>query len=190
MGLILFVLIAIVAEIISWIVVGDLVGSGWYVFFWFILAFVIGLQLLRSSTSHIMPQMQQMQMSGQMSSDAQSSKYLVRAIAAILLMVPGLLSDLVALLMLIPFVQNIFKKAAITALQKRQHSMMNQMMGGLGANVGEGQNPLADLMRQMQEMQSGAGNSAARNDATIIDGEAREVAPELKKIEHNQNKNS
>ncbi|OUY06948.1 FxsA family protein [Acinetobacter populi] len=186
MGLILFILIAIVAEIVTWIVVGDWVGSGWYVFFWFIAAFFIGLNMIRGSTSHIMPQMQQMQMTGQMSSDPQVSKYMTRAIAGFLLMIPGLLTDVVALLMLIPAVQNVFKKAAIDAMQKRQQAMMEKMMGGMGGMSGaSGQgNPFADIMRQMEEMQRGQmGGRGASNDANIIDGEAREVEPEQKRIE-------
>ena len=44
-------------------------------------------------------------------------------------------------------------------------------------------NPLfADIMRQMQEMQQQQGGSAYR-DSSIIDGEAREVRPDAKKIE-------
>ena len=37
-----------------------------------------------------------------------------------------------------------------------------------------------DLMRQMQGMQQGG---ASRQDSNIIDGEAREVTPDAKKIE-------
>ena len=53
-----------------------------------------------------------------------------------------------------------------------------EVMGG-GA---QGQNPFADIMRQMQEMQQQQGGSTYR-DSSIIDGEAREVTPEAKKIE-------
>ncbi|MFU8925070.1 FxsA family protein [Acinetobacter puyangensis] len=186
MGLILFILIAIVAEIVTWIVVGDWVGSGWYVFFWFIAAFFIGLNMVRGSTAHIMPQMQQMQMTGQMGGDPQVSKYMTRAIAGFFLMIPGLLTDVVALLMLIPAVQNVFKKAAMNAMQKRQQAMMEKMMGGMGGmNGAAGQgNPFADIMRQMEGMQRGQmGGRGASNDANIIDGEAREVEPEQKRIE-------
>lgn len=182
MGLILFVLVMIVAEIFTWIFVGKLVGSGWYVFFWFIAAFFIGLNMLRTSTSHIMPQMQQMQMTGQMPA-GQGGKYMVRAIAGFLLLLPGLISDAIAVLLLIPAIQNIFKNIAMKAMQKRQQAMMNQMMDGMGGGAG-GQNPFADLMRQMEEMQRGQmGGQASNNDPTIIDGEAREVQQEPKRIE-------
>lgn len=184
MGLILFILIGFVAEILVWIVVGDLVGSGWYVFFWFIAAFFIGLNMLRSSTSNIMPQMQQMQMTGQMGSDPNVSKSMTKAIAGFLLMLPGLISDVVAVLMLIPAVQNVFRNIAMNAMQKRQQVMMEKMMGNMGAGgASDANNPFADLMRQMQDMQQGQAGRNASNDSTVIDGEAREIHPEQKHIE-------
>lgn len=61
-------------------------------------------------------------------------------------------------------------------MAKRQQAMMEKMMGG--AN-GAG-NPFADLMKQMQGQQ---GTSGMGRDSKIIDGEAREVKPESKKIE-------
>lgn len=188
MGLILLVLIAIVTEIVTWIVVGDLVGSAWYVFFWFIAAGVIGISMLRSSVAHIMPQMQQMQMSGQMGTDPNVGKYLPRAIAGLLLAIPGLWSDLIAVLMLIPAVQTLFRNAAMSAMQKRQQAMMEKMMGGMTGNASDPHNPFADVMRQMQEMQrQQMGGRGASNDSSIIDGEAREVTPEAKRIEHKDN---
>jgi UPF0716 protein FxsA len=66
-------------------------------------------------------------------------------------------------------------------MAKRQQAMMNQMMGGMGGDA-TGQNPFADLMRQMQDMQNQQGGGQYR-DSTIIDGEAREVQPDQKKIE-------
>ena len=188
MGLILLVLIAIVTEIVTWIVVGDLVGSGWYVFFWFIFAAMIGFTILRSSVAHIMPQMQQIQMSGQMANDPNVGKYLPRAIAGLLLAIPGLWSDLIAVLMLIPAVQTMFRNSAMKAMQKRQQAMMEKMMGGMTGNASDPNNPFADVMRQMQEMQrQQMGGRGASNDSSIIDGEAREVTPEAKRIEHKDN---
>lgn len=48
MNLILAVLIGAILEIAVWIGVAHFI-SGWYVFFWFIIAFVIGFKLLRSN---------------------------------------------------------------------------------------------------------------------------------------------
>ena len=183
MTLLLIVVFGTIAEVLVWIGVGDLVGSMWYVFFWFIIAFFIGLNLVRSSTSNIMPQLQQMQMTGQLGSDPAVTKKLAIAMSGFLLMLPGLISDVLAVLVLIPAVQTAFRNALMKTMAKRQQAMMEQMMGGMGAGASAGgQNPFADLMRQMQEMQNQQGGGQYR-DSTVIDGEAREVKPEQKKIE-------
>ena len=50
-------------------------------FFWFIIAFFIGLTLIRNSTAGIMPQLQQMQMTGQLGNDPTVTKKLAYAFA-------------------------------------------------------------------------------------------------------------
>ena len=183
MKLFLIVLIGLVLEVFVWIGVGDLVGSMWYVFFWFVAAFFIGLNLIRKYSAGVMPQMQQMQM-GQMSADPALSNNLPKIFAGFLLMIPGLISDVLALLVMIPAVQNAFKAAMMKAMMKRQQAMMDQMMGGMMGDMngmgGAGQNPFADLMRQMQDMQN---QQSGGRDSSIIDGEAREITPDAKKIE-------
>jgi UPF0716 protein FxsA len=184
MKLFLIVLAGLILEVFVWIGVGDLVGSMWYVFFWFIAAFFIGLNIVRKHASGLMPQMQQMQ-AGQMSADPALSGNLPKIIAGFLLMVPGLISDLLAVLILIPPVQNALKAAMMNVMMKRQQAMMEKMMGGMmgdmnGMGGAQGQNPFADMMRQMQDMQNQQGGS---RDSSVIDGEAREVSPEAKKIE-------
>lgn len=185
MKLALIVLIGLVLEIFVWIGVGDLVGSMWYVFFWFIAAFFIGLNMIRSHAAGLMPQMQQMQQ-GQMSADPNLTNNLPKIIAGLFLMIPGLLTDVIALLILIPPVQAAFKAMAMKTMMKRQQAMMEKMMGdmngmgGMGGNA-QGPNPFADIMRQMQDMQNQQGGRP--NDSTIIDGEAREITPDAKKIE-------
>ncbi|GAB02357.1 FxsA family protein [Acinetobacter venetianus] len=181
MNLLLIVVFGTIAEVLVWIGVGDLVGSMWYVFFWFIIAFFIGLNMLRSSTSGIMPQLQQMQMTGQLGADPAVTKKLAIAMSGFFLMLPGLISDVIAVLVLIPSVQTAFRNALMKTMAKRQQAMMDQMMGGMGGGA-SGQSPFADLMRQMQEMQNQQGGGQYR-DSTIIDGEAREVKPDQKKIE-------
>ena len=185
MNLLLIVVFGAILEIAVWIGIAQFI-SGWYVFFWFIIAFFIGLNMLRSSTSSIMPQLQQMQMSGQMGNDPAVTKKLAIAMAGFLLMLPGIISDVLALLILIPGVQKLFRNALMKMLAKRQQAMMNKMMGGMmGGDVGgnAGQNPFEDLMRQMQNMQNQQGDSAY-HDPNVIDGEAREVKPDQKQIEH------
>jgi len=176
------ILIGIILEIAVWIGVAQFI-SGWYVFFWFIIAFIIGLNLLRSSTATIMPQLQQMQMTGMMGNDPIIAKKMAMAFAGILLMIPGLISDVFALLLILPPVQTAIQKAGMKYMLKKQEMMMNNMMGNMGGMGGaQGQSPFADLMRQMQEMQNQQTGAHTRN-STIIDGEAHEVEPERKEIE-------
>ena len=84
-------------------------------------------------------------------------------------------------LILIPPVQNALKATMMKVMMKRQQAMMEKMMGGMMGDMGgaQGQNPFADMMRQMQDMQ----NQQGGRDSSIIDGEAREVVPEAKQIE-------
>ena len=82
MKLALIVLIGIVLEIFVWIGVGDLIGSMWYVFFWFIAAFFIGMGMIRKHAAGLMPQMQQMQQ-GQMSADPNLTNNLPKIIAGL-----------------------------------------------------------------------------------------------------------
>ena len=179
MKLFLIILAAVVLEVFVWIGVGDLVGSMWYVFFWFIAAFFIGLNMVRKYSAGLMPQMQQMQM-GQMSGDPALTGNLPKIIAGFLLLIPGLITDLIAILILIPPVQRAFKATMMNMMMKRQQAMMEKMMGGMGGMGGaQGQNPFADMMRQMQEMQ----NQQSGRDSTIFDGEAREVTPDAKQIQ-------
>ncbi|NHB57274.1 FxsA family protein [Acinetobacter sp. 194] len=180
MKIALIVLIGLVLEIFVWIGVGDLVGSMWYVFFWFVAAFFIGLNMMRANSVGLMPQMQQMQQ-GQMSHDPNLANNLPKIIAGLLLAIPGLITDVIAVLILIPPVQQALKAIMMKTMLKRQQAMMEKMMGGMMGDMGgaQGQNPFADLMRQMQDAQQQQGG----RDSTIIDGEAREITPEAKKIE-------
>lgn len=187
MKLFLFILAGVILEVFVWIGVGDLVGSMWYVFFWFIAAFFIGMSLIRKYSAGLMPQMQQMQ-TGQMSGDPALTSNLPKIIAGFLLLIPGLLTDVLAVLLLIPAVQKAMTGALMKVMMKRQQTMMEKMMGGMMGDMNgmgggaQGQNPFADIMRQMQEMQQQQGGSGYR-DSSIIDGEAREVTPDVKKIE-------
>ena len=184
MKLFLIVLIGLILEVFVWIGVGDLVGSMWYVFFWFVAAFFIGMNMIRKYSAGLMPQMQQMQ-AGQMSADPALSGNLPKIIAGFLLLIPGLITDVLALLILIPPVQNALKATMMNVMMKRQQAMMEKMMGGMmGGDMGgmggtQGQNPFADMMRQMQDMQ----NQQVGRDSSIIDGVAREVTPDAKKNE-------
>lgn len=180
MKLFLLILAGLILEVFVWIGVGDLVGSMWYVFFWFVAAFFIGMNIIRKYSSGLMPQMQQMQ-AGQMGADPALTGNLPKIFAGFLLLLPGLISDIMALLILIPLVQNAMKAFMMKTMMKRQQAMMEKMMGGMMGDMGgaQGQNPFADMMRQMQDMQ----NQQSGRDSSVIDGEAREVTSDAKQIE-------
>lgn len=192
---ILILLAGIVLEVLAWIGAAQFV-SGWWIFLWTAIAFVWGLSILRSSVGGIMPQLQQMQMTGQLSGEPQVQQSLPKALAGFLLLLPGLISDVLALLILIPAVQNIVRKALTNIMMKRQNAMMQNMMkgmggmstGGFGGSNTSGQpDMMAELMRRMQEMQgqgtsSGKSQSGQAHRPTVIDGEARHVNPDVKKI--------
>ena len=130
MKLFLFILAGVILEVFVWIGVGDLVGSMWYVFFWFIAAFFIGMSLIRKYSAGLMPQMQQMQ-TGQMGADPALTNNLPKIIAGFLLLIPGLVTDVVAVLLLIPAVQKAMTGALMNVMMKRQQAMMEKMMGGM-----------------------------------------------------------
>src|SRR5690554_8131279 len=121
MKLFLIILAGLILEVFVWIGVGDLVGSMWYVFFWFIAAFFIGMNLIRTYSAGIMPQMQQMQM-GQMSADRALSNNLPKIFAGFLLLIQVLITDLLAMLIMIPGLHNACKAATMKARMKRQQA--------------------------------------------------------------------
>ena len=122
---------------------------------------------------------------------ADAAGNLPKLIAGFLLLIPGLITDVFAVLLLIPAVQNALKAAMMKVMMKKQQAMMNNMMGGMmgdlngmGGAGAQGQNPFADMMRQMQDMQNQQNGGAGRyNDSSVIDGEAHEVQPQRQQIE-------
>jgi len=146
----------------------------------------MGMNLIRKYSAGLMPQMQQMR-AGQMTGDPALTSNLPKILAGFFLLIPGLITDVLAVLILIPSVQNIFKNAMMKTMAKRQQAMMEKMMGGMMGDMNgmgggaQGQSPFADLMRQMQDMQQQGGSQ--RQDSSIIDGEAREITPDVQKIE-------
>lgn len=186
----LLIVIAVIAEIAVWIGVAHFIG-GWWVFLLIMGGFFLGLNILRRSMGGVMPQLQQMQMTGQVSQDPQVAKKLPMALAGFLLMLPGLITDVLAVLVLIPAVQRYLQKSLMSAMQKRQQSMMEKMMGGFGGMNGGmaggsmgagGADIFEEMMRQMQGMQQGDVTRSSGHQSNVIDGEARHVEPDVKRI--------
>jgi len=190
-GIVLLGLALFVAEILLWFGVAQFI-SGWWIFLWTIAAMVIGLNMIRSSMAGVMPQMQQMQAGIAIDPAAapQITNALPKVLVGFLLLIPGLFTDLLAALILIPAVQVRVQVAVMKVMQQRQQAMMNQMMnqmggGALGGGAAGGFDPqmMEELMRQMGAGGMSGGTRPAQGRPTIIEGEARQVKPELKKIE-------
>lgn len=179
----LLVLVWIVLEIVVWIALAQ-VMSGWWIFLWTIVTFVLGLNILRGSASNIMPQLQQLQTTGQMSGEPKVQSNLARALVGFLLLLPGILTDALALVLLIPAVQVWMRTALTGMMMKRQQAMMQNMMKGMGVGGGNQADMMGDLMRRMNEMsgQAGSGVGGQPHRPNVIDGEARHVEPQIKRI--------
>lgn len=169
----IIILIAMVLEIATWVLVAQVI-SGWYVFFWFIIAGMIGIKMMTSSIAILKPSLQQIQIfSGNF--EGEISKRLVWSVAGFLLTIPGLISDFFALIILLPITQKRVKKFAVSLLAKRQEKIMNDMFGQMRNMSGTG-NPFAEMMQKIQRQN--------QRDNTIIDVEAQEIHSEQKRIAH------
>ncbi len=116
-------------EIFLWVWVAHFI-SGWWIFLWTIAAFFFGMSLMVNSF-RALPQLHGAQGLRGFQLNANSSDFapaLIRALAGLLFVIPGLLTDAVALLLLLPPVQHIVQKSAMRTLAKRQHAVQEAMM--------------------------------------------------------------
>lgn len=124
-------LVWVVIELLVWYGIAQFI-SGWWVFLWFIAAFVIGSGLLRKGMQNMGPMAQQMRQGGMInpvSRPPQSVmiKSMAYVAAGILLMIPGVLSDLVALVMMLPPVQQKLHGIMENYMKRNQEKMMEIM---------------------------------------------------------------
>lgn len=131
-----------IIEMLLWVLIAQFV-SGWYVFFWFIVAAVIGVTMIKKTAQTLNPMAQQMK-SGLIPSAAPSestiAKSMATGIAGLLFLLPGVLSDVVALALLLPFVQTLLSQKAKAYAMKNQDKMMAMMAKQMG-----GQNPFGTM---------------------------------------------
>lgn len=150
------------AEIyLTFFVMGKAVG-GWMLLLWFVMAFIVGRQIMRGATKVIMPQMQQVQQGQSPQMDGQLLAAACQALAGFLLVFPGVLSDGLAVLLLLPPIQKLFQLQMHTAFAARSSSFM--MMGGLG----QGQSPFEP---------SPFGRSPFES-SNVFEGEAKDITPQ------------
>ena len=153
----------IVAEVMASIWFGKMVG-GWMLLLWFVMAFFVGRQIMRGATKELAPHLQQAQQGQTLDPNTNFLAAICQALAGFLFILPSVLTDVIAILLLLPPVQKALQGKMTQAFQKRGSNFM--MMGGLG---GMGQSPFGQPSPFSQENPFGRGQ--------VFDGEATDVTP-------------
>ncbi|WP_201527881.1 FxsA family protein [Psychrobacter frigidicola] len=204
-----------IIEMLLWYLIAQFV-SGWWVFIWFIISAVIGLSLIRKGMASLSPMAQQMKAGGMMNpsmrpQESTMIKSVAMAAAGILLLIPGIISDVLALLVILPPVQKKLKDMANKYVMNNQQKMMEMMakqmggqnpFGGAGG-MGGGQNPFGGAGGMGgQNPFGGAGDMGSNNpfdkqqqnpfgnvfkQHTTVDGTAKNVPKDVKKITKSAN---
>ena len=195
-----------IIEMLLWYLIAQFI-SGWWVFFWFIIAVVIGITLIRKGLATLNPMAQQMKAGGMMNPAMRPPentmiKSVAMAVAGLLLLIPGIISDVLALLVILPPVQKKLKDMANNYVMNNQQKMMEMMakqmggqnpfggMGGQGGNpFGGAQNPFGGMggmgAKPTNNSTSPFGNVFKQN--TTVDGTAKTVQKDVKKITKSAN---
>ncbi|MFW2176856.1 MULTISPECIES: FxsA family protein [unclassified Moraxella] len=125
----------LIIEMLVWYLIAQFV-SGWWVFGWFILAGIIGMTLIKKGIATLKPMAGQAQMAMMNPAMRPNENKVVKAvgfsIAGILLVLPGILSDIVALLVLLPAVQTKFKNFATDYAKKNPEKIMQMVASKMG----------------------------------------------------------
>ncbi len=191
-----------IIEMLLWYLIAQFI-SGWWVFMWFIIAAVIGIALIRKGMAALNPMAQQMKAGGMMNpamrpQESTMIKSVAMAVAGLMLLIPGIISDLLALLVVLPPVQKKLKDMANNYVMNNQQKMMEMMakqmggqnpFGGAGG-MGSGQNPFGGVggmgnQNPFGQQQNPFGNVFKQN--TTVDGTAKNVPKDVKKITKSAN---
>jgi UPF0716 protein FxsA len=196
-----------IIEMLLWYLLAQFM-SGWWVFMWFIIAAVIGISLMRKGMAALNPMAQQMKAGGMMNPamrppETTMIKSIAMAAAGILLLIPGVLSDLMALLVVLPPVQKKLKDLANNYVMNNQQKMMEMMAKQMGGQMGGGQNPFGGASGMGgQNPFGGAGGMNGQNpfgqqqqnpfgdvfkQHTTVDGTAKNIPKDVKKITKSAN---
>ena len=193
-----------IIEMLLWYLLAQFM-SGWWVFMWFIVAAVIGISLIRKGMAALNPMAQQMKAGGMMNpsmrpQESTMIKSVAMAAAGILLLIPGVLSDFLALLVILPPVQKKLKDFANNYVMNNQQKMMEMMAKQMGGQMGGGQNPFGGMGGQNPF--GGAGGMNGQNpfgqkqqnpfgdvfkQHTTVDGTAKNIPKDVKKITKSAN---
>lgn len=185
-------LVWFIIEMLVWYLVAQFI-SGWWVFFWFIAAMMIGLTLIKKSVGTLNPMAQQIKQmqNGVIPNPANQPKEstiassVATGIAGILFLLPGLLSDVGAVILLLPFVQRKLTGAAKNYAMKNQDKIMHMMSQQMG-----GQNPFGAGRAGANPFGQGSpfggaggfGQFGKGFGGTTVDGEAKSVQKDIKRL--------
>ena len=192
-----------IIEMLLWYLLAQFM-SGWWVFMWFIVAAVIGISLIRKGMTALSPMAQQMKAGGMMNPSMRPQettmiKSVAMAAAGILLLIPGVLSDIIALLVVLPPVQKKLKDVANNYVMNNQQKMMEMMAKQMGGQMGGGQSPFGGMSGQnpfggasgmnkqnpFGQQQNTFGDVFKQH--TTVDGTAKNIPKDVKKITKSAN---
>lgn len=197
-------LVWFIIEMLIWYLIAQFI-SGWWVFAWFVVAAIIGIMLMRKGMAVLNPMAQQIKSGGMFNPamrppESTIMKTVAMALAGVLLLIPGLISDVLAVIVLLPPVQNKFKTFANNYVQKNQEKMMQMMakqMGGMAGfpNMGDlnqmggmgqqGQHPFGNNPFNHAGKSPFGGGFAKGNfgrTTTTVEGTAKDVKKDIKKL--------
>ena len=186
-------LVWFIIEMLVWYLVAQFV-SGWWVFFWFMIAAVLGVMMIKKTVSTLNPMAKQMRSGvipnpANQPSESTITKSVALGLAGLLLLLPGLISDVVAGLLLLPMVQTRLTTAAKNYAMKNQDKMMAimaQQMGGKSPFGGAGGNPFGGAGSPFGGNSPFGSNSPFGGNpfgsGTTVDGEAKSVSKDSKRI--------
>lgn len=133
---VLWVFVILFGEIWSIIRMSEWVG-GWATFVLLVAGFIFGLQLMRSQGINSMLQASQNVQAGE-SPLAPLAGGIVKAFAGILLIIPGFITDIIALIILLPFVRNAFARYLAKKGQFQGFAANGFGKGGFSGAFGQG----------------------------------------------------
>lgn len=133
---VLWVFVMLFGEIWSIIRMSEFVG-GWATLVLLVAGFIFGLQLMRSQGINSMLQASQNVQAGE-SPLAPLAGGIVKAFAGILLIIPGFITDIIALIILLPFVRNAFARYIAKKGQFKGFAAGGFNKGGFGGAFGQG----------------------------------------------------
>ena len=197
-------LVWFIIEMLIWYLIAQFI-SGWWVFAWFVAAAIIGIMLMRKGMAVLNPMAQQIKSGGMFNPamrppESTIMKTVAMALAGVLFLIPGLISDVLAVIVLLPPVQNKFKTFANNYVQKNQEKMMQMMakqMGGMAGfpNMGDlnqmggmgqqGQHPFGNNPFNHAGKSPFGGGFAKDNfgrTTTTVEGTAKDVKKDIKKL--------